>query len=136
MRQILKYEAELKAGRFLVIAHGRAAHRSKAWDILRDAAPNDLQLYERDMGLARFVARDPDAPAATEEELEGLISKMHGVIDWMIHPNGDVTVEYDRSLISYDLMEMALEGLGFKVKHVYDHPDVDPAEVREALGHS
>ncbi len=133
MRRILKYEEDLKAHRVVVVAHGRDPHRSKAWEIMRRTDPRSLDLFERDFGLARFVARDPDAPAASANELQGLIPKMRGVIDWMIHPNGDVTVEYDHDEITYDAIEMALEGLGFKVIHVSDNPDVSPAEMKEAL---
>jgi hypothetical protein len=87
------------------------------------------------MGLARFVAKDPYAPAATEKELEDLIPKIHGVIDWTIHPNGDVTLEYDGSRISDELIEEALVGIGFKLKHICDDPDADEVEAHKALGH-
>ena len=133
MRQILKYEEDLKAHKVVVIAHGRDPQRSKAWDLMHRTQPLSEDMFERDFGLVRFVARDPDEPAASAHELEGLIPKMKGVIDWMIHANGDVTVEYDHDSIAYDAIEMALRGLGFKVMHVYDNPDVDPTEVQEGL---
>ncbi len=87
------------------------------------------------MGLARFVAKDPYTPAATEKELEDLIPKIHGVIDWTIHANGDVTIEYDRERISDELIEEALIGIGFKLKHIYDDPNADEVKAHKALGH-
>lgn len=87
------------------------------------------------MSLARFIARDPYAPRATEEELEELIPKMHGVVDWTIHSNGDVTLEYDRTRISDETIEEALKGLGFRLRHICDEPEADEAEVHRALGH-
>lgn len=87
------------------------------------------------MSLARFIARDPYTPGATEEELEDLIPKMHGVIDWTIHPDGDVTLEYDRSRISDEVIEEALKGLGFRLKHICDDPEADEVAAHRALGH-
>jgi hypothetical protein len=85
------------------------------------------------MGLAKFTAKDPYNPAATEEELDEIIPKIHGVIDWTVHEDGDVTLEYDRHLISDELIEDALVGMGFKLKHIFDEPDASEAEVRSAL---
>ena len=85
------------------------------------------------MGLAKFTATDTYTPAATEEELENIIPKIHGVIDWNVHEDGDVTLEYDRHLISDELIEDALVGMGFKLKHILDEPDASEAEVRRAL---
>jgi hypothetical protein len=73
------------------------------------------------MSLARFIARDPHTPAATEEELE--------------HSDGEVTLEYDRSIISDDLVEEALAGMGFQLKHIFDKPEADEAEIHQRLGH-
>jgi methanogenic corrinoid protein MtbC1 len=88
------------------------------------------------MGLAKFVAKDPYTPAATEKELEELIASMHGVINWSMQSNGNVTemtVEYDRHLISDELIKTALSGVGFKLKEICDQPETSEAEVREAL---
>ena len=87
------------------------------------------------MSLARFIARDPYTPAATEEELEDLLAKIHGVSDWTVRSDGEVTLEYDRSIISDDLVEEALAGMGFQLKHIFDEPGADEAEIHEALGH-
>ena len=85
------------------------------------------------MGLARFVATDPYTPAITEQELEEIITKIHGIIEWTIHPDGEVTIEYDRHIISDELVEEALRGVGFELKHIFDDPDADETEVEEAL---
>lgn len=85
------------------------------------------------MGLARFVAKDPERPPATEEELRDLFYQMDGVLDWTIHDNGDVTVEYESHRIGDQLIEEALEGIGFELYHIYDHPDADDTEVESAL---
>jgi hypothetical protein len=87
------------------------------------------------MSLARFIARDPHTPAATEEELEDLLAKIHGVSDWTVHSDGEVTLEYDRSIISDDLVEEALAGMGFQLKHIFDKPEADEAEIHQRLGH-
>jgi hypothetical protein len=62
---------------------------------------------ERKMGLARFVAQDPYRPRATKEELEGLLDRVDGVLDWTIHDNGDVTLEYDSDRLYEGLLEDA-----------------------------
>ncbi len=85
------------------------------------------------MGLAKFTAKDPYSPNATAEELDELFPKIHGVIDWSVHEDGDVTLEYDRGLISDELIEDALAGMGFKIKHILDKPDANEAETRSAL---
>jgi hypothetical protein len=37
------------------------------------------------------------------------------VIDWTVHEDGDVTLEFDHDLISDELIEDALAGMGFKL---------------------
>ena len=85
------------------------------------------------MGLARFVAIDVSRPRATKTELNDLISRMDGVIDWRIEPDGDVIVEYNHDLISDQVIESALRGIGFRLTHISDDPDADPADVWTAL---
>ncbi|MFN2292433.1 MAG: hypothetical protein ACK2UC_14670 [Anaerolineae bacterium] len=87
------------------------------------------------MGLARFVAQDPYRPRATKEELDGLLDRIDGVLDWTIHDNGDVTVEYDSSRLYEGLIEDALSGSGFKLHHIIDEPDASEAEAEGALGY-
>jgi hypothetical protein len=90
---------------------------------------------KRAVGLAEFIAKDPYTPEATEKELRNLIPRIHGVIDWTIHPNGDVVFEYTRNPINDQLIEEALTGIGFEVRHIFDDPYPDEAEIEEALGH-
>jgi copper chaperone CopZ len=87
------------------------------------------------MSLARFVAQDPYRPSATKKELEDLVSKVDGVIDWSVSADGEVTLEYDRKRISDELIEDALAGIGFRLKHIYDVPYASEAEARQALHH-
>jgi hypothetical protein len=74
------------------------------------------------MGLARFYINDPYLPDATGEEVEALFCKMHGISHWTIHPGGEVTLVYDRHMISGDIIEAAFGGLGFDLIHVFDNP--------------
>ena len=87
------------------------------------------------MGLARFVAQDPYRPKATKEELDSLLDRVDGVLDWTIHGNGDVTLEYDSSRIYEGLIEDALAGIGFRLHHVLDEPEANEAETDDALGY-
>jgi hypothetical protein len=87
------------------------------------------------MSLARFVARDPYRPQATREELEELLLKMDGAIDWTIRDDGEVTLEYNRERISDELIEDALSGIGFELTHIFDVPHASPSEVHDALDH-
>jgi hypothetical protein len=94
-----------------------------------------LPREERTICLARFIARDPYDPEATASELEEVVPRLHGVVDWNIHADGDVTIEYFRNPVSEELIEEALGGIGYQVKHIYDHKGVDEVEVQEALSH-
>ena len=87
------------------------------------------------MGLARFFAKDPYTPEAVKEELEDLIPKIRGVLHWSIHPNGFVTLEYDCRVICAELIEEAIAGVGFEVKHIFDKPDTDEDKLQETLGY-
>jgi len=87
------------------------------------------------MGLARFVAIDPYRPKATKEELDDLLNKVDGALDWTIHDNGDVTLEYDCDRLYEGLIEDALTGIGFKLHHIEDEPDASEAEAEMALGY-
>lgn len=87
---------------------------------------------ERKMGLARFIAKDPYKPAATRAELDDLLVEMHGIINWKIGADGEVTVEYDPVRISDQVIEEALDGMGFKLQHIFDKPHASDAEVHQA----
>ena len=84
------------------------------------------------MGIARFIARDPYVPTATDDELRELFARMDGVLDWSMTENGEVAVEYDHDLINDEMIEEALSGMGFKLKHVFDYPDL-PMDASENL---
>lgn len=86
------------------------------------------------MGLAKFVAKDPYTPPATEDELREFIPQIHGVTNWTIDPDGEVTLEYDESEIDDPLIEEALDGMGFKLKHIFDEPNATEVDVTQALG--
>ncbi|MFN2186171.1 MAG: hypothetical protein ACK2UU_19475 [Anaerolineae bacterium] len=87
------------------------------------------------MGLARFVAQDPYRPNATKEELDGVLDRVDGALDWKIEENGEVTLEYDTERIDESLLEDALAGIGFKLHHIVDEPVASVAEVEGALGY-
>lgn len=87
------------------------------------------------MGLARFVAQDPYRPNATKEELDGVLDRVDGALDWTIEDNGDVTLEYDAERIDEGLLEDALVGIGFKLQHIVDEPAASVAEAESALGY-
>ena len=74
------------------------------------------------MGIARFIIKDPYLPAETEEEVEGLFCKIHGITHWAFCPDGDVTYEYDHHMISDEIIEEALTGMGFELEHIFDNP--------------
>ena len=85
------------------------------------------------MGIARFFAVDGYRPKASREEIDALLWKMGGVIDWRFYPLGMVVVEYASRVISDQLIEAALEGLGYCLKHVSDDPLVARDKAGEAL---
>ena len=86
------------------------------------------------MGVVRFIAKDPYAPAATEAEIEALLVEMSGIADWTIEANGEVRVEYDSYYITSDMIEEVLEGLGFKLKHLSDDPGRETGNVFPKTG--
>jgi hypothetical protein len=90
---------------------------------------------KRAVGLAEFIAKDPYTPEATETELQNLLPRIHGVIDWTIHHNGDVVFEYTHDPVNDQVIEEALAGIGFQIEHIFDEPDADEAEVHAVLGH-
>lgn len=85
------------------------------------------------MGVAKFIAKDPYVPSATLEELYDLLSEMDGVLDWSVSQAGEVAVEYDQYRITDEMIEKALSGLGFEVKHLSDVPDLPDEQARQVL---
>jgi predicted TIM-barrel fold metal-dependent hydrolase len=96
---------------------------------------NGRNASESHMGIVKFIAKDPNDPAATRKELEGLVSKARGVVDWTLRPNGEATLEYDPHQTNVEILEEALTRLGFQVKPIADEPDANESELRRALGH-
>ncbi len=73
-------------------------------------------------GLTRatFVASDPYQRSDNESKLRNLLADVHGVRSWQIGDNGEVTIEYDHEETSSNVIEEALAGIGYRVKHVHD----------------
>lgn len=85
------------------------------------------------MGVAKFTAQDPYKPSATLEELYDLLSEMDGVLDWSVNQSGEVAVEYNPFRITDEMIEKALSGLGFEIKHILDAPDLPDELARGVL---
>jgi hypothetical protein len=92
-----------------------------------------FRFKELKMGIARFFAVDPYKPKATREEIEALLSKMDGVTDWRFHREGEVVVQYGSNRISDEMIETALEGVGYGLVHISDDPRVSGDEADWAL---
>jgi copper chaperone CopZ len=88
---------------------------------------------EANMGIARFFVVDSYQPKATRDEVDALLSKMDGVTDWRFHPDGEVVVEYGSNRISDEMIETALEGVGYSLMHISDDPRVAGHDADEAL---
>ena len=88
---------------------------------------------KKSLGLVRFVTRDPYRPSETNEEVDELLQEMDGVIDWTIHQDGEVTVEYDSARIDDSLIEDGLAGVGLELEHVFDKPDATDKELQSSL---
>jgi hypothetical protein len=88
---------------------------------------------EENKGIARFFAADPSRPNAARGEIDALLFRMGGVIDWRFHPLGAIAVEYRSTSLSDQIIEAALEGLGYCLKHISDDPQVARDKVGEAL---
>jgi hypothetical protein len=85
------------------------------------------------MGIARFFAVDTYRPKATHDEIDVILSKMAGVTEWRFHPDGEVAVEYDSDRIGDQIIEAALEGVGYGLKHISDDPQVAGDDANEML---
>lgn len=92
------------------------------------------QQKEKNMGVAKFIAKDAYSADALKNELDSLLGKMDGVLDWAINLDDDeVAVEYDHELINDEMIEEALSGVGLKLKHISDEPDMPEREAMETL---
>ncbi len=102
-------------------------------NILTNTRPDPVKVQPNHRCVARFVAIDPIMPADTRRELENLMHRFHSVFAWNICPDGEVTVEFDRTRISDAVIEEVLVRLGFAVTHVFYEQDVDEAEIQRVL---
>ena len=102
-------------------------------NILTNTRPDPVKAQPNHRCVARFVAIDPVMPADTRRELENLMHRFHSVFAWNICPDGEVTVEFDRTRISDAVIEEVLERLGLAVQHVFYEQDVDEAEIQRVL---
>jgi hypothetical protein len=84
-------------------------------------------------GIAKFMAKDPYNPDSIKADLDELLNRMDGVLDWAITPRGEVAVEYDNDLINDEMIEDALSGIGLKLKHIVDMPHFEEEAVRHLL---
>jgi hypothetical protein len=102
-------------------------------NILADTQSDAVKVLPNHRCVARFVAVDLIAPTDTRRELESLMRRFHSVFAWTIHPDGEVTVEFDRTRISDAVIEEALARLGFAVTHMFYEQDVDEGEIQRVL---
>ncbi len=72
------------------------------------------------MSQATFIARLPYDRQESERKLSATLSEIRGITDWSIGPDGEVTVEYNHDETSSNVIEEALAGIGYMVRHVYD----------------
>lgn len=80
------------------------------------------------MTRAVFVAVDPFHRLSGKAQLKDLLADIHGLKDYDIDRDGQVTVAYDHQETSSNLIEDALAGVGYKVKHVYDDAKLGKAD--------
>lgn len=80
------------------------------------------------MTRATFIAQDPHRRTADEGELKGLLDDIRGIKHWSIDAQGQVTVEYDHQQTSSNVIEEALAGIGYRVKHLHDDARLGKAD--------
>ena len=85
------------------------------------------------MGLATFMANDTYAPGATAAEVEDLLARINGVVDWRVHRRGYVSVKFLSDVTSTQLIESALAGVGLHLKHICDDPEASFEDAEQAL---
>lgn len=80
------------------------------------------------MSQAIFTAIDPNRRTGERSQLRNLLSDMRGVLDWRIDADGQVVVEYNHEETSSNVIEEALAGIGYRVKHVHDDARLGDAD--------
>ena len=81
-------------------------------------------------GITRaiFIATDPFRRSDEESKLRTLLTDLRGVLDWRVADNGEVTVEYDHDETSSNVIEEALAGIGYQIKHIHDDARLGKAD--------
>ncbi len=69
---------------------------------------------------AIFTAIDPNRRTSERSQLSNLLADIRGVLDWQIDSDGQVIVNYNHEETSSNVIEEALAGVGYRVKHVRD----------------
>ncbi len=80
------------------------------------------------MSQAVFCAVDPNRRIGERSQLKNLLADIHGVTDWNINDDGEVTVIYNHEETSSNMVEDALAGVGYRVKHIYDDAKLGKAD--------
>ncbi len=80
------------------------------------------------MTRAIFEAVDPYHRTSDRSQLQNLLADIRGVTDWDIDGDGQVIVDYNHEETSSNVIEEALAGVGYKVKHVQDEARLGKAD--------
>ncbi len=80
------------------------------------------------MTQAVFIVGDPYHRRDSETKLRNLIAEIRGIRNWNIDGNGEVTIDYDHDVTSSNVIEEALAGIGYKIKHVHDDARLGKAD--------
>ncbi len=80
------------------------------------------------MSQAIFSAIDPNHRTGARSQLGNLLADIRGVLDWQIDSDGQVVVEYNHQETSSNVIEEALAGVGYRVKHVRDDARLGDAD--------
>lgn len=80
------------------------------------------------MSQATFMALDPNHRTTERSQLGNLLADIRGILDWRIDPDGQVVVDYDHQETSSNVIEEALAGVGYRIKHVRDEARLGDAD--------
>jgi sporulation protein YlmC with PRC-barrel domain len=86
-----------------------------------------------EFGIVKFEVEEFASTADLHGELDAILTDMAGVLDWVIRQDGKVAVEYDHHLINGQIIEEALSGVGYKLKHILDDADLPKDTARKIL---
>jgi hypothetical protein len=82
------------------------------------------------MGIAKFNTNGNGYSLLPESELDSLLNRMEGVVDWAVGRQGELAIEYDRDLINCDSIELDLSEIGLVLENIYDD---DPLTVDQSV---